>query len=346
MNLTEYCKLITKPSDSLSIEKDEELGLRIMCLEYAIGQVDIKTFPLSNRKDIFVLCWNISEGQKLHATIMPYENHFVYVSDISPGDKTQHHTHDYIELAYIVEGEFKQRILGYDILFEKGEVCLIDRNCSHQDLITSKDTIIIFIGLANEMFDQAMVNNIGEEKLLDFLRTALMKQKDIKQYLHFKPKNSSDKEFEDLLLQMCNELDKDDGASSYISKGLIIRILNILTTKFDFSLSRKQRKKMNWIVYEEIVRYIDENYATVTIQDLVDKFNFNENYYNRILKEKMGMTYLKYVQHVRLENAHHMLKTTDMTVDEIAEKVGYRNKGYFYKIFVKKYGVTPAKIRK
>ena len=58
------------------------------------------------------------------------------------------------------------------------------------------------------------------------------------------------------------------------------------------------------------------------------------------------MTYLKYVQHVRLENAHHMLKTTDKTVDEIAEKVGYRNKGYFYKIFVDKYGVTPAKIRK
>ncbi len=346
MDFTDYCKLITEHSDEFSVESDEELGLRIMRPEYAVGQVDVKTFPLSEREDLFVLCWNIYKGKRLHATIKPYKKHFVYETDISPGDKTQYHTHDYIELAYIVEGEFKQRISGYDIAFKKGEVCLIDRNCAHQDLITDKDSIIIFIGLANEMFDQAMVNNIGEEKLYDFLATALMKQKDIKQYLHFKPKNPNDNEMEYLLHMICKELERNDGASTYISKGLIIRMLNIISTRFDFSLSRKQRKKMNWIIYEEIIRYIDENYATVTIQDLVDKFNFNENYYNRILKEKMGMTYLKYVQDIRLKNAYTMIKATDKTIDEIAEDVGYRNKGYFYKIFVEKYGKTPAKIRK
>ena len=346
MSLVKYCKHLTRPSNILLIKSDQELGLRIMRPEYSIGQIDVKTFPLSDKEDVFVLCWNIFEGKRLRATIKPYKESFVYEASILPGDKTQYHTHDYIELAYIVEGEFKQRIMGHDILFKKGELCLIDKNCTHQDLITDKNSIILFIGLANEMFDQAMVSNIGEEKLFDFLRTSLMKQKDIKQYLHFKPKNPDDKELEDLLYNILKELEIDDGASRYISKGLIIRILNIISTKFDFSLSRKQRKKMNWIIYEEIISYIESNYSKVTIQDLVDKFNFNENYYNRLLKDKLGMTYLKYVQDIRLKNAYRLLKTTDKTVEDIAAEVGYKNKGYFYKIFIDKYGMTPAKVRK
>jgi AraC-like DNA-binding protein len=115
---------------------------------------------------------------------------------------------------------------------------------------------------------------------------------------------------------------------------------------YEFSLSHEQRKKMNWLVYEEISRYIEENYAWVTVRDLVSKFHFNEDYYNRILKEKLGMTYLEYVQDIRLKNARQLLVTTDMTVDEVADAVGYQNKGYFYKIFLEKYEVTPAKIRK
>ena len=41
-----------------------------------------------------------------------------------------------------------------------------------------------------------------------------------------------------------------------------------------------------------------------------------------------------------------MLISTDKSVDEITESVGYRNKGYFYKIFQEKYGATPSRYRK
>jgi transcriptional regulator GlxA family with amidase domain len=58
------------------------------------------------------------------------------------------------------------------------------------------------------------------------------------------------------------------------------------------------------------------------------------------------MTYLEYVQDIRLKNARMLLQSTDKTVDEVADAVGYQNKGYFYKIFLDKYGVTPAKLRK
>ena len=58
------------------------------------------------------------------------------------------------------------------------------------------------------------------------------------------------------------------------------------------------------------------------------------------------MTYSEFLQDIRLKKAEQLLLLTDTNVSEIAELVGYHNKGYFYKIFTERYGTTPAKYRK
>jgi AraC-like DNA-binding protein len=345
MNLSEACTKITKKESYISNGQDKS-GLRIMCPEYSMDAVDVKTFPLSDKDKLFLICWNVEEDENLYAAMIPSDTPFCYHTVFHSGQKTQCHIHDYIELAYIVEGQFQQRILGKDIKFTKGELCLIDKNCLHQDYLFSSNCIIIFLGLANDIFDELMLKNIKEENIADFLHTALMKQKDIQQFLHFKPKSQEDNRMEELLLSIISELECHDEASKHICKGLLIRILNLISTEYDFQLSNEQRKKMNWLIVEEITRYIKENYADISIKDLVDKFHFNADYYNRLLKEKTGMTYSEYVQDIRLQKSVKYLITTRKTVDHIAELVGYRNIGYFNKIFAAKYGTTPAKYRK
>ena len=345
MQLLNLCKRLTR-NNSINLTAEMSIGQWIMTPEYSVNHVDVKTFSNWEVAGIFMLCWNMEKESKLYATIKPSKSSFAYSKEFESGEKTQIHTHDYIELGYVVEGEFKQKILGKDISFKKGELFLIDKNCLHQDYLYDDGSLVIFIGLANEIFDEVMVGKINEEKMLDFLRNALMKQKDIQQYLHFKPKNLDNGKLEKLLMQLWSELESPDDASKYICKGLIIRILHMLSTEYNFYLSNEQRKKMNWIVFEEITKYINEHYIDITIKDLVDKFHFNEDYYNRILKEKTGMTYSEYVQNIRLGNAEKLLRTTKNTVDEVAHRVGYHNRGYFYKIFIEKYEMTPAKYRK
>jgi AraC-like DNA-binding protein len=344
MKLAEFCDNITINERNI-IKNDHTVGSRIMCPEYSADTIDIKSFPIP-KEDIFILCWTMNQYGSFYATIKPYNQPFAYFSTFQSGEKTQYHTHDYIELAFVVEGEFKQKILAKDILFKKGELCLSDKNCPHQDYLISQNSTILFIGLSNEIFDKFMVDHIEEEKILNFLHTALMKQKGIQQFLHFRPKDPEDHKLEDLLLNLLSELECNDEASKYICKGLIIRILHYISNVYDFQLSNEQRKKMNWMVFEEITKYIEEHCADITIKELVAKFHFNEDYYNRILKEKAGMTYSEYVQDIRLNNAYKLLITSSFTIEAIAEKVGYNNKGYFYKIFVQKFGVTPAKLKK
>ena len=78
----------------------------------------------------------------------------------------------------------------------------------------------------------------------------------------------------------------------------------------------------------------------------MERFHFQRDYFNRLIRSKTRMTYSEYLQSIRLEQAKRMLIETDLTISEIAEQTGYHNKGYFYRIFTKKYNMTPGEYRK
>lgn len=345
MSLLQHCQAITTGKDLLFI-KDHAIGNRLVCPEYSKTVQEVKTYPLIEHDQLFALCWNMDGKHNLYATIKPSPKDFSYHFIFSDGDWTQRHTHDYIELAYVVEGEFHQRILGQDIVFHRGELLLIDKNCVHQDCLTEQPAIILFLGLSNDLFKELMDENVTTKKILAFLQSALLKQKNLQQYLFFRPKLSAGSAMDYCLCCLLEELQKHDVASHYICKGLMIRIFRLLSTDYDFSLSKEMRRAMNWIVFKEVTDYIKEHHASITIQELTHVFHFQEDYFNRLIKNKTGMTYSEYVQKIRLDKAEQLLLTSDLTIDEIAVSIGYKNKGYFYKIFQERYGMTPYCFRK
>ena len=345
MTLKHLCEDISCNDPNL-LEEGSHIGSRIMCPEYSLHIEDRKTYPISGEEGVFALCWTVYPNNRLYGTIKPAAVSFSYGMSFEQGCKTQMHTHEYLELAYIISGTFHQRILGKDIIFNQGELCLIDKNCLHQDCLDSDSACILFIGIANEMFDSIISNQVADERIISFLQTALLKQKNLWQYLHFKPIDPSSNKIEEYLLALMNELILHDKASSYICHGLLMRIFTLLSSSYDISLSSKMQQKMNWLLFEEITNYIKLNYRDISIKQLSEHFHFNEDYFNRLLKLRTGMTYTQYVQNLRLGEAESLLLHTNLTIDDIATKVGYSNKGYFYKIFTEKNNLTPAKYRK
>ena len=61
--------------------------------------------------------------------------------------RTQMHSHEYLELFYVIDGEYHQKILGREYVFQKGELCLIDKNCHHQEILDDGSSTILFIGI-------------------------------------------------------------------------------------------------------------------------------------------------------------------------------------------------------
>ena len=68
-------------------------------------------------------------------------------------------------------------------------------------------------------------------------------------------------------------------------------------------------------------------------------------YFSRQFKEEMGENFSVYLTLYRLERAQELLNRTDLSIAEIANRVGYANPGYFTRIYKKYRGITPEQAR-
>lgn len=71
-----------------------------------------------------------------------------------------------------------------------------------------------------------------------------------------------------------------------------------------------------------------------------------ERSFKRRFTQATGMSPLEYVHAVRLEETKHMLETSDLPVDAVANEVGYGDASFFSRLFRRKVGLTPAQYRR
>ena len=95
----------------------------------------------------------------------------------------------------------------------------------------------------------------------------------------------------------------------------------------------------------QIVNYIQENYLTVTLDDLSQQFYLSKPYLSKYIKEKSGATFGENVKKIRLKKASTLLRNGNMKVEKVAEAAGYQNVEHFNRLFKKKYGMTPVQYR-
>lgn len=95
----------------------------------------------------------------------------------------------------------------------------------------------------------------------------------------------------------------------------------------------------------EIMNYIQANYLDVSLDDLSEKFFLSKPYLSKYIKEKSGMTFGDIVKKVRMKKARALLKSSSMTVENIALSVGYQNVEHFNRLFKKAYNMTPVQFR-
>lgn len=96
----------------------------------------------------------------------------------------------------------------------------------------------------------------------------------------------------------------------------------------------------------EIISFIQQNYADVTLDGLSEYFHLSKPYLSKYIKEKAGMTFQEVVKEERMKKARLLLKETMQTVETIAAAVGYENVEHFNRLFKRTYDITPIQYRK
>lgn len=99
-------------------------------------------------------------------------------------------------------------------------------------------------------------------------------------------------------------------------------------------------------VISEIQGWIADNYHRANpVAAMVEQSRLAERTFMRRFRAATGSTPMEYVQTMRIEEAKHLLETTEAAIDQVAIEVGYEDPNFFRRLFKRRVGVTPARYR-
>lgn len=100
-------------------------------------------------------------------------------------------------------------------------------------------------------------------------------------------------------------------------------------------------------VISDCQAWIAEHYTQASpIAAMVGRSRLVERTFGRRFRAATGYTPVEYVQALRVEEAKHLLETTDTPTEAIGQLVGYEDPAFFRRVFKRRAGVTPARYRK
>ena len=96
----------------------------------------------------------------------------------------------------------------------------------------------------------------------------------------------------------------------------------------------------------EIKEYIRVNIEEpLKASDIATRYNYNEDYLNRLFKKRLGVGLKKYIDSARLESIKSNLLMSNLSLTEIAYRYGFGECKYLLKFFKYHEGISPSKYR-
>lgn len=255
------------------------------------------------------------------------------------------HKHDYPELIYVFSGEIKQKINGNEINIREGDICLLDLNISHSIEPSFENDIAVNIIMKEQFFDSIFMSFLSDNDIIsDFITKALYDKKQSNNYLIFH--TDKDEGVKTLMKSLlCEYFDKKIGSDTAIH-AYILLLFTYLLRNYKENMGQSTIKNLNRTIISEVQKYLRRNYKTATLKETAEHFHFNHDYLSKLIKNSTGVSFTNLLQEIKLKEACLLLENTDLPIAEITYTIGYTNLSYFYKLFKKKYRVTPIEYRK
>ena len=109
--------------------------------------------------------------------------------------------------------------------------------------------------------------------------------------------------------------------------------------------TRLRRSDMSRL--EPLLEYIQVHHAEeLSLDEAVEFMGLNKEYFCRLFKKNMGVSYLQYVYQIRTTAVCRELETTEDPIGEIADRHGFRDPKMLNQYFREIYGCTPSEKRK
>ena len=123
---------------------------------------------------------------------------------------------------------------------------------------------------------------------------------------------------------------------------VLVKDFSVSVTSDKMEISEKYMERLGMIT-----SYVKEHYMEeISLQEIARLVSLNPDYFTRFFKEYVGMTFLDYVNSVRMEHVVRDLQRTDLSVQKLLEIHGFTNYKLFMKMYKSRFESTPGKMRR
>ncbi len=254
-------------------------------------------------------------------------------------DEEWYHSHDYLELAFVMSGVGRYRIAEkmYDV--KEGDLLIFNPGVKHQALLPEGKevgTTEFFVGFSEVQMQGMYKNYIPLSTDGNILHTG--------------------GELRQKLFKICSAMETEKTLSGqgryFIMKAylmqMLVHVIRALSEPVEVAPSGYSFESVNKkYVVEQIVNYFEDHYSEkISLERIAENMYLSTFYISKIFKSETGDTPIHHLINIRLEKAREILeKRPGMNIKEVAAMVGYEDAYHFSKQFKKHYGISPSQVR-
>lgn len=246
--------------------------------------------------------------------------------------ETATHYHQNPEMFYVLRGNLDIKIDDKMYKMQSGDIVLINANKRHT-VIGNEE----LLGARFEIDFHLLAEYMGSMQLLFWCNTVA-------------DRNHAYSNLRRLLDRILTRyFEKDDKSALYLN-ALYFETLYVLTSNFlvkadDVRLNLEDSQDRMRI--RQIQNYVQANYQSqISLNDLADRLYLSNAYLFKYIKKNLGMTFMEYLNNVRLFHAVDELMYSDKNLTHIAYDNGFPTSASFTKAFREIYNESPSEYRK
>ena len=273
-----------------------------------------------------------------------FQNRDIYISKQNRYAPYPLHSHQFLELIYIHSGCCEQIINGEVYTLFQGDILLLDAGIQHQCKSLNEGDIVIKLLIKDSNISLHGLEEIqGNNSLLYHLLLSRYSHLGITENFIILRSQEIPR-----VPQLLNRMMEEYFFQNDFSQEILKHSLSILLFELARSMPSAQEKILQTRKepFLQVLELIDKDYKKITLAKAADQLNFNKNYLSNLVKKKSGHTFTELVHQKKLMTAKLLIQSTDFSIENICQTVGFSNKTYFYKQFALLYGIKPSEMRK
>ncbi len=226
------------------------------------------------------------------------------------------HFHRNYEFIYLFSGKINASIDGAEYVLQSGEFLLVFPNQIHSftSLEKARARVCIFSPKLVNEFYQAN-DNLLPKKTITKLSSSV----------------------ENFLLENLTK-----SATRYAVKACLYAVCAEISKNTTFI---EQKTPKNFLLAHQLITYISQNYkSTLSLQQIAKDLGYSYPYLSNYLN-KYNLRFSDLLHQYRLDYAKHLLKTTDLSITDVAFTCGYNSIRTFNRNFQRRFHTTPQKYK-